>query len=206
MSNCNNSLSGEARFSYLLSMYQLGETKEILDQLEYIKPSKRGFHYKSLLFYGFVFNRLFSDFKDIDLERFSIWNARDDYDLFKKKVTSSYLDNKLKHELMNTHSEYLNSPSKNLILAGSLSLIPGLGQVYTENYQSALVAFILNTLLIFATVELFSNGLYYTGTSAALVLSITYIGNILNAVNSASQFNRSRSQNQLDSLQNTLIP
>ena len=206
MSDCDQKLSHEARFSYLLAMYHMGETKEILDQLEYLDVGKSYTHYKSLLFYGFVFNKVFPEFKDIDLERFSIWSSRNDKDLFEKELMNSSLEDSSKHLILKTHLKYWSYPKKNPVLAGILSIIPGLGQIYTESYQSAMVALMINALFALAVVELFVRDLYYTGIGASLVLSVTYIGNILNAVNSAHQFNRSSSKPYLDRLQNTLFP
>ena len=206
MSDCDQKLSNEARFSYLLAMYHMGETKEILDQLEYLDAGKSYTHYKSLLFYGFVFNKVFPEFKDVDLERFSIWSSRNDKDLFEKKLMNSSLEDSSKHIILKTHLKYWSYPKKNPVLAGILSIIPGLGQIYTESYQSAMVALMINALFALAVVELFVRDLYYTGIGASLVLSVTYIGNILNAVNSAHQFNRSSSKPYLDRLQNTLFP
>jgi tetratricopeptide (TPR) repeat protein len=78
---------------------------------------------------------------------------------------------------------------KNPYLAGSLSIIPGLGYLYTKHYQSALSAFTLNLLLFGSSYEFQYRG-YKVVSITALAFAIAwYIGNIFGSVSSANRLN-----------------
>ncbi|MEA3444828.1 MAG: hypothetical protein U9R19_08910, partial [Bacteroidota bacterium] len=75
------------------------------------------------------------------------------------------------------------------IVAGSLSVIPGLGYVYTKHYQSALSALMLNSLLLGSSYEFHKRG-YKAVSITSLAIAITwYIGNIYGAIASAKRVN-----------------
>jgi len=75
-------------------------------------------------------------------------------------------------------------------LAGTLSgLLPGAGQAYAGSWQGAAVAFVLNAVLIGATVELVDRRLYVTAGAAGMAASFFYVGNIINAVDLARRRN-----------------
>ena len=65
-----------------------------------------------------------------------------------------------------------------------------MGQLYCERYEDALIAFLVNTGLIWATVEAFSNDLYALGSVIGFVGLGFYAGNIYGAVGDAHKFNR----------------
>ena len=76
-------------------------------------------------------------------------------------------------------------------LAGGLSaLLPGAGQVYAGSWSSAAVAFVLNAVMIGATVELARHRLYATAVAAGTVGSVFYVGTIVNAADLAGRRNQ----------------
>ncbi len=81
-------------------------------------------------------------------------------------------------------------PMKDPTLAGVLAVIPGLGHVYCNRYKDAVVAFLLNGLFIWATVEAFDEDLPVLGSILAFVELGFYGGNIYSAVNAAHKHNR----------------
>ncbi|MFC1581187.1 tol-pal system YbgF family protein [Thermodesulfobacteriota bacterium] len=83
-----------------------------------------------------------------------------------------------------------NLSLKNPTTAGMLAIIPGLGHVYCNRYKDALVAFLLNGLFIWATVEAFDEDLPVLGGILAFVGLGFYGGNIYSAVNAAHKHNR----------------
>lgn len=83
---------------------------------------------------------------------------------------------------------------KNPTVAGLLSVVPGLGQVYCGRYRDAVIAFVVNSLFIAATVEAFDNDSEALGVGLGLVGAGFYAGNIYSAVNSAHKYNRNRQQ------------
>lgn len=77
-------------------------------------------------------------------------------------------------------------------LAGVLAVIPGAGHIYTERYQDAMVAFIINAGLIWAGYEAFNRGNKALGGVITLVGLGFYSGNIYSAVNSAHKYNKTQ--------------
>ena len=81
-------------------------------------------------------------------------------------------------------------PYKSPACAGTAALIPGLGHVYVSRYRDAAVAFVLNGLFIWATVEAFNDDQNTLGGILALAEAGWYSGNIYSAVNCAHKHNR----------------
>ena len=75
-------------------------------------------------------------------------------------------------------------------VAGALAIIPGLGHVYTNRYQDAAIAFLLNAGLILAAYESFDNEQEALGSVIGVVGFGFYAGNIYSAVSSAHKYNR----------------
>jgi hypothetical protein len=83
-------------------------------------------------------------------------------------------------------------PTKSPALAGTLSIVPGGGQLYCNRYRDALTAFTFNAGLILASWEAFDNDLPALGGVIAFVEFGFYAGNIYGAMSSAHKFNRDR--------------
>jgi TolA-binding protein len=81
-------------------------------------------------------------------------------------------------------------PYKDPTTAGALSVVPGLGHVYSERYKDGLVAFLLNGLFIWATIEAFHEDQAVLGAVLGFVELGFYSGTIYSAVNSAHKHNR----------------
>jgi tetratricopeptide (TPR) repeat protein len=81
-------------------------------------------------------------------------------------------------------------PSKDPVTAGVMAVVPGLGHVYLSRYKDAAVAFLLNGLFIWATVESFSQDHNVLGGILAFFELGWYAGNIYSAVNGAHKYNR----------------
>lgn len=80
---------------------------------------------------------------------------------------------------------------KSPALAGTLSaILPGAGQAYTGSWQSGAMAFVLNALFLSATKDLADHDLHAASLASGVVFSITYLGNILNAAESARIYNQ----------------
>jgi tetratricopeptide (TPR) repeat protein len=91
-------------------------------------------------------------------------------------------------------------PYKDPTTAGALSVVPGLGHVYCERYKDGLVAFLLNGLFIWATVEAFHSNQEVLGGILGFVELGFYSGTIYSAVNSAHKHNRKLKQDFLQGL------
>ncbi len=92
-------------------------------------------------------------------------------------------------------------------VAGSLSaIVPGLGQAYNGNYQSAAFSFVLNALFLSATIETQQKGLYATSLAAGTIFSIVYVGNILGSVQSARAINNQESAETIENEKVRVFP
>ena len=82
-------------------------------------------------------------------------------------------------------------PSKDPVTAGVMAgIVPGLGHAYLSRYRDAAVAFLLNGLFIWATVEAINQDQNVLGGILAFFELGWYAGNIYSAVNGAHKYNR----------------
>jgi TolA-binding protein len=82
-------------------------------------------------------------------------------------------------------------PYKDPVCAGVMAgILPGLGHVYVSRYKDALVAFLLNGLFIWATIESFHQDHNVLGGILAFFEVGWYTGNIYSAVNVTHKWNK----------------
>jgi len=79
---------------------------------------------------------------------------------------------------------------KSTLTAGALSLIPGLGKIYTKNYSDGLTSFFLTSLFTFLAYDNFNNSHQFRGYIFSFAAIGFYLGNIYGSVASAIQYNR----------------
>jgi tetratricopeptide (TPR) repeat protein len=91
-------------------------------------------------------------------------------------------------------------PYKSPPLAGSLSIVPGMGQLYLGRYQDAFVAFTVNAGVIWAACESFDKDLNALGIVLSMVGIGFYTGNIYGAVSGAHKYNRIQRRNFTEQL------
>jgi len=91
-----------------------------------------------------------------------------------------------------------NLKRKSRSVAGLLSVIPGLGYVYTGNYQTGIASLIVNSLLIWGTYDSFSKGNKGAGFVLGFLGLGFYSGNIYGSINSASNYNERQKADFLD--------
>ena len=93
-------------------------------------------------------------------------------------------------ELSSRSLQGYDLPRKDPTTAGVLAaIVPGLGHAYVTRYRDATVAFVLNGLFIWATVEAFSRDHNVLGVILAILELGWYTGNIYSAVNVAHKYN-----------------
>ncbi len=94
-------------------------------------------------------------------------------------------------ELSNKSLMGLGLPEKNPNYAGVLAgVLPGLGHAYVGRYKDGLVAFILNGVFIWATIEAFHEDQEVLGGILGFLELGWYTGNIYSAVNCSHKYNR----------------
>ena len=84
--------------------------------------------------------------------------------------------------------------------AGVMSVVPGLGHVYCERYKDGVVAFLLNGLFTWATIEAFDEDQEALGAILGFIELGFYSGTIYSAVNSAHKHNRKVREDFLNGL------
>jgi len=131
--------------------------------------------------------------------------SEDDYTLAKKmflESTNYSLNKELLAQNLNLLSEVEHHKKKNPRLARFISIVPGLGYVYTNQKQNALTAFIINTLLSYATYTSIKSKNYgVAGLMGTFAISF-YGGNILGAGNSAKKYNQKLKRDNINKLSN----
>lgn len=91
-------------------------------------------------------------------------------------------------------------PSKNPVVAGLLSIVPGLGHFYLEEYATGITALAWNGLFAVATYEAFRHRQWGVGALLAALELLWYSGAIYGAVSGAERYNRDAERNFLDRL------
>lgn len=84
----------------------------------------------------------------------------------------------------------LELPRKSPVLAGALSVVPGLGHFYIEEYGAGVAAILWNGVFIYAFVDSIFSRRYGQAALIGLVESIWYSGTIFGAISGAHRFNR----------------
>jgi putative component of membrane protein insertase Oxa1/YidC/SpoIIIJ protein YidD len=101
---------------------------------------------------------------------------------------SNYHD--LKDSVISLYSHSQALRSKSSFTAAILStIIPGSGYIYAKRPSTGALAFLINGLFIWVTAEMFQNHNYAAGTTAALLGSGWYFGNIRGSAKAAHQYN-----------------
>ncbi len=96
-------------------------------------------------------------------------------------------------------------PSRNPTLAGTLSIIPGAGQLYCGRYEDALIAFAVNLGLFWAAHDAFDQEQYALGSLLSFVGLGFYAGNIYSAVSDAHKFNQNQQRQFGNSLKHNAV-
>lgn len=152
----------QAMWGHLLAMTELGERDEMFHLSHKIYPQKfsLGYQQKLKLYQSYYFPKNDGTVEAGRVESFQTW---------KKNLP------------------YKKSP----VFAGTLSaVLPGAGQAYTGSWQSGAMAFVLNALFLSATLDFADHDLHAASLASGVVFSITYLGNILNATESARIYNQ----------------
>lgn len=89
---------------------------------------------------------------------------------------------------------------KSPALAGTLSIIPGAGQLYCHRYEDALIALLVNVGLFWSAYDAYDKEQYGLGSLLTFVGLGFYAGNIYGAVTDAHKYNQLRVQEYKDRL------
>jgi hypothetical protein len=117
--------------------------------------------------------------------------------------------NKTRYDIDRLFAKLAKEPlleKKSPLVAGTLSIMPGLGYLYCDRPRDALISFIVNGAMIYATYAAVDNDNPALGAILAFVELGFYSANIYGATSSAHKFNRRKKQNFIETLkQNTQL-
>jgi hypothetical protein len=183
---CDAALSDRALFSYSLSVSELGDAPEAIRSLTQLlnrQPHDPALARTAALYRAYLSPEYLPSLPDADRSLLNAWTSRKESE------------------------DFLKQPSKTPWVAALASAaLPGAGQTYVGNYQSAAVAFVLNALFLGTTIELVQKKLPVSATAAGMVFSVTYLGNILNATDGARKYNEGARQAAEQKLRSKLFP
>lgn len=140
-------------------------------------------------------------------QRWALWSHRNDSRVFHEGILTSQIASAEKVKFEELQLGIVMTPQKSLVISGVASaLLPGAGQAYTGSWQAAALAFAINSMFLAATIEFAKDDMPYASIAAGTVFSITYVGNILSAVQAAHSSNELRRTEPEAILKKALLP
>ena len=92
-------------------------------------------------------------------------------------------------------------------LAGILSaIVPGAGQAYNGNFQSAVFSFVLNSIFLSATIELHREKMGAAALASGMLFSVVYLGNIMGSMESSHSLNENHQRPDRERLRDQVFP
>lgn len=193
-SDCEE-LSDKARYNYSLAMGNLGEVNAINSQLYYFSNTMNSHYFNDL--------KVVLDFHNTntDNKKVNAWKNLNEGNIFSKLSIENV-------KLSDLQIKYLeNNNVKSPYISGAMSaLIPGAGQAYNGTYQSGVLAFVINAIFLWSALEFKKNNLDGPAIASGAVFSITYFGNIMNAINTSNKINENNSKVYKDEIREALFP
>jgi len=170
---------------------KLNDTRSAADSLHYLLSVTKDINRRDKIYYRLGW--LFVETGDVN-------QARRFFDDITKPNQQIYAIASLNDQL----DEFKNIPQKKPLVAGLLSLIPGGGYLYCGRYQDALVAFVINSALIYGAYESFDENLYALGGIISAVELGFYAGSMYGGVSSAHKYNKAKQTEYIHSMKKNL--
>lgn len=128
------------------------------------------------------------------------YNWEDAYLIYRSLYNSDTTNRSYKANLA-IMSKATRLKNKSPFVAGTLSVIPGLGYAYTGHKQTAITAFLVNSLLAYATFTSLKTDNYGMAVLTGIFNLSFYIGNIYGSSKSAKRYNSSKRKNIISQLE-----
>jgi hypothetical protein len=173
-------------------MARLGEMSEVVEQYRYLKNKK--------LRYTQILKELIAlENNNLEYDKVRLLNQ------IIHKPDSYDTDNTQLFKLVEAYKR--NRSQRSPALAGVLSaFFPGAGQFYNGAYQSAVISLLLNSIFLWSTLEFNNRDLNGPALASGVVFSVTYLGNIMNAVRGSNKLNEMSSAKDKENLKELLFP
>lgn len=97
-------------------------------------------------------------------------------------------------------NDITNIKYKKPAIAGLLSVIPGLGYLYSSHKQTAISALVINSLLLYGTYTSIKKENYGMASLVGLFSFSFYIGNFSGAIKSAKRYNKKQLDNKINQI------
>jgi putative component of membrane protein insertase Oxa1/YidC/SpoIIIJ protein YidD len=118
-----------------------------------------------------------------------------------KELSTEFPQNKVFNLNYETINNFRILKEKKPALSGIISIIPGAGYFYTGHKQTAVSAFIINSLLSYATYTNIKSQNYGMAVLTGLFNLSFYIGNIQGSIKSAKRFNLQKKKSLINKLE-----
>ncbi len=189
------SVSGEIGFKSGLMISQiyekLNDTRSAADSLHSLLSVTKDINRRDKIYYQLGW--LFLETGDANQARRFFGNiTKPNQQIFEIELLNDQLD------------EFKNIPQKEPLVAGLLSIVPGGGYLYCGRYQDALVAFVINSALIYGAYESFDKNLYALGGIVSAVELGFYAGSMYGGVSSAHKYNKAKQTEYIHSMKKNL--
>lgn len=200
-----DSIRSRGLMGYALDMKSLGEKKEYFEMLDRgIENSLEPYQYQFKLLKAIEFGDANDQFSPEDQFKIKLWKERKNIKTF-RTILDQQPDDKSDQlqKLQLASSQNFKTPW----IAGTLSaVLPGAGQLYIGSNQSAVFSFVVNAIFAAATYEFANKEFYAAATASGAIFSITYMGNIFNAVRSTHRLNEKVQQPAENQFYQLLFP
>lgn len=206
---CTPEAADQLRYAYALSMHRLGEPSEVLSTTRLlVSTGTPAAARRARLLEALAEPALARVQAPEDRARLALWQLRLQPAPFARELQAAApLLGPQAPQLRELAHALHTRPTRSALAAGLLSgVVPGLGQAYVGAWQSAAVALLLNALFLGATLDLLRRDLPFAAGAAGLVFSVTYVGNIVNAVEAAGLHDRAQRRDAEEALERALLP
>lgn len=130
----------------------------------------------------------------------NLYKWEDAKDIY-KILSTEFPQNKLFNVNYETINNFKILKEKNPTLSGIISIIPGAGYFYTGHKQTAVSAFVINSLLAYATYTNIKSKNYGMAILTGIFNLSFYIGNIQGSIKSAKRFNLQKKKSLINKLE-----
>ena len=130
----------------------------------------------------------------------NLYKWEDAKDIY-KNLSTEFPQNKLFNVNYETINNFKILKEKNPTLSGIISIIPGAGYFYTGHKQTAVSAFVINSLLGYATYTNIKSKNYGMAILTGIFNLSFYIGNIQGSIKSAKRFNLQKKKSLINKLE-----